>query len=286
MNRETRTLVVVGVAVVVAALASFGVYRAVQRIPARPAEAPTMYTVVAAEPLSMGARLTRDNLKIVAWPANAPVEGSFSKRDQIIDRGLIADVVANEPITSSKLAPVGAGSGLPPAIPAGMRAISVKVNEVVGVAGFVTPGTRVDVLATVKQGSGREGMSRVVVSDVQVLTAGTRYDQDKARKEGKPIPSTVVTLMVTPSDAERIALASEEGKVMLALRNPLDVSPTETTGIRMTALMGTQPTEAKPPVARHWAAAPAPAAPAVVPVNRVYTVEAIRAAKRSEEVIH
>jgi Flp pilus assembly protein CpaB len=140
----------------------------------------------------------------------------------VLDRGLIATVDENEPLTAAKLAPLGAGAGLPPSIPPGMRAVSVKVNEVVGVAGFVVPGTRVDVMVTLtNRQAQQESMTRVVVSNVQVLTAGTRYDQENA-KDGKPIPSTVVTLLVSPEDGERIALAGSEGQIMLTLRNPLD----------------------------------------------------------------
>ncbi len=115
-----------------------------------------------------------------------------------------------------------------------MRALSVKVNEVVGVAGFVVPGTRVDLLVTLRQDQNRDSMTRVVVSDVQVLTAGTRYDQEKAR-DGQPIPTTVVTLLVTPEDSEKVTLASSEGQIMLTLRNPMDRKPTETNGIRTAA---------------------------------------------------
>ena len=112
--------------------------------------------------------------------------------------------------------------------------MSVKVNEVVGVAGFVVPGARVDVLATLSGPS--RGMTRTVVSNVLVLTAGTRYDQDETRKDAKPIPTTVVTLSVLPEDAEKIALAQSEGRIMLALRNPLDSQPTETKGVELASL--------------------------------------------------
>ena len=143
----------------------------------------------------------------------------------MVDRGLISGLVENEPITESKLAPLESGAGLPPSIPPGMRAMSVKVDEVVGVAGFVVPGTRVDLVVTVKRrgdGVDEKPMSRTAISNVLVLTAGTRYDQEQGMK-GEPQPATVVTLAVTPEDAERIALAASEGKISLALRNPLDV---------------------------------------------------------------
>src|SRR5439155_26484437 len=122
-----------------------------------------------------------DAVKVVPWPANTPLAGGFTDVESVVDRGLIAPVVENEPLTESKLAPKAAGAGLPPSIPPGMRAMSVKVNEVVGVAGFVVPGTRVDVMVTMRQKD--ENIARVAVSNVQVLTAGTRYDQENARRE-------------------------------------------------------------------------------------------------------
>jgi pilus assembly protein CpaB len=192
----------------------------------------------------------------------------------------------NEPLTNAKLASLEAGAGLPPSIPPGMRAVSVKVNEVVGVAGFVVPGTRVDVMVTLtNRQQGQESMTRVVVSNVQVLTAGTRYDQENA-KEGTPIPSTVVTLLVTPEDGERIALAASEGQIMLTLRNPLDTDSTTTTGVRTAGLLGQA--AAPPPAARPVRAAARPVKPEVAPVApapSTYKVEAIRGAKRSEEIV-
>jgi pilus assembly protein CpaB len=285
MNRTTRTVVVVGVAVLVAAVASLGAYQAIKRMPVREVEVRSVYYVVAAHDMPMGARITKDYVKLVAWPASSPVVKGFSTIDSVLDRGLISPVVENEPLTEAKLAPLEAGAGLPPSITEGMRAVSVKVNEVIGVAGFVVPGTRVDVLVTLRRDNERDSMSRVVVSDVQVLTAGTRYDQEKA-KDGQPIPTSVVTLLVTPSDAERIALAQTEGQVMLTLRNPLDRKPTDTAGVRTGALLGQAP--APPPVVksekgRRVAVAPPPAPAA--PAPKFYTVEAIRAAKRAEEVV-
>ena len=197
MDRSKRTAVVVVIAVILAAVASLGMYRVVSRMPAKDAEAvKTVDVVVAQHPLTLGTRLTKDHVKLVKWPAETQVPGAFAKVEEVVDRGLIAAVEENEPLTATKLAPLEAGAGLPPSIPQGMRAVSVKVNEVVGVAGFVVPGTRVDVMVTLtNRQAQQESMTRVVVSNVQVLTAGTRYDQENA-KEGKPIPSTVVTLLV------------------------------------------------------------------------------------------
>jgi pilus assembly protein CpaB len=171
-----------------------------------------------------------------------------------------------------------------------MRAISVKVNEVIGVAGFAVPGARVDVVATVRRPT--DATARVLVSNVQVLTAGTRYDQERGR-DTKPIPSTVVTLMVTPSQAEKIALASTEGQITLMLRNPLDVAEPSTPGAQLARLVDDAAVQS-PPVQVAATARSMPTRPISQPKAALqptappligYTVEAIRAGKRSEEIV-
>jgi pilus assembly protein CpaB len=281
MNRKYRTLVVLLVAVAVASGASYFVYRAVSNIPVREIEVKSYYVAIATKALPVGTMLGPGDVKLVAWPASSPVAGGYTKVEEVVNRGLIAPVVENEPLTATKLAPIEAGAGLAPTIATGMRAISVKVNEVIGVAGFVVPGTRVDVVVTI--GRQEDSISRVIVSNVQVLTAGTKYDQDQA-KDGKPVPSSVVTLLVTPPDAERIALAATEGSIMLALRNPLDATTTETKGTRLASLMGAPDPAPVVRVAKGVpkAAIPAPAPP---PPPAIYQVETIRAAKRISEVV-
>jgi pilus assembly protein CpaB len=288
MHRNVRTLIVLAVAIVVATIATSGVYRAIQRMPVREVEVAHSYVVVASHPLLMGARLSASDLKLVAWPSRTPVEGAHAKAEEIVSRGVIAPVLENEPVTEAKLAPLEAGAGLPPTIPPGMRAISVRVNEVIGVAGFVIPGTHVDVFVTLKRQNQSDSETRIVVSNVQVLTAGTRYDQEKA-KSGEAMPSTVVTLLLSPQDAERTVLASSEGQVMLALRNPLDAALTSTTGTRTDGLFGAiarpvaRPVAPRPVVAEaHLPVVAVPPPPPPQP----YTVEAIRAAKRSNEQVY
>jgi pilus assembly protein CpaB len=287
MNRRTRTIVVLGIAVTTGAMASFGVYRAVAAMPAREAVVAQDYVVVAARALPVGTKLTAKDLRRVAWPKGTTVAGSASTIEALVGRGLTSGVLENEPVTESRVAPREAGAGLPPAIPPGMRAISVKVDEVVGVAGFVVPGTHVDVLVTMASRDRQQQMSRVVVSNVTVLTAGSRYDQEQANT-AKPIRSTVVTVLVSPEDAERIALAAAEGHIMLALRNPLDTAPTLTSGAHMTSLMGA-PEPAPVPVRRVVAPErPAPPVAAAVPApapEEAYKVIAIRAAQQKEEVV-
>jgi pilus assembly protein CpaB len=285
MSRNARLALVLAVALTAAGIASLVVYQVVSAIPVREVEIASQYAVVAAKSIPVGTIITTEHVKVVPWPARNPVPGSFTAIDKVVNRGAIVEVAENEPLTESKLAPLGAGGGLPPTIPEGMRAISVRTNEVVGVAGFVIPGTRVDVLVTLKQGaSTSEPVSRAVVSNVQVLTAGTRFDQEKARSEGKPIPSTVVTLLVTPQDAERISLAANEGQITLTLRNPLDVARTNTNGVRMANLLAepAAPVVPKRVEGRRVVVQAPPPAAAPAPM---YTVEAIRAAKRSEESV-
>jgi pilus assembly protein CpaB len=285
MNRNTRLLAVVAIALVCATIASYAVYHlfSTRVVSAGPRMA---FTIVAAKPIPTGTLITRELVKTVAWPAENQVPGSFTDVRQVIDRGAIDSIAMNEPLTDTKLAAVGAGAGLPPTIPPGMRGMSVKVNEVIGVAGFVVPGTRVDVLVTLEGKEDVESVARVVVSNVQVLTAGTRFDQEKSRQDGRPIPTSVVTLLVSPEDAERLTLAQNKGRITLTLRNPLDTLPTDTGGARMAGLMGLapKPQASEKPVVRAKptpAAAPAPAPEPPKP----YTVEAIRGAKRTEEQV-
>jgi pilus assembly protein CpaB len=295
MNRQYRTVIVMAIAVATAALASFGVYTALQRMPVREVEVGTVNVVVAAEPLDVGTQLRREQLKVVAWPVKTQVPGAFSDPNDVIDRGVIETINVNEPVTSRKVASKEQGAGLSPIIPQGMRALSIRVNDVISVAGYVVPGTRVDVIVTVgsQSATGNEPMSRTVVSNLLVLTAGTRYDTEKS-KDGKPQPVAVVTLAVVPEDAEKISLAQNQGSLSLALRNPLDVDPTKTGGIKMANLMrgGLTPepvvnVETRRVVARK----PAPVPPVVVappppPPPSVYKVETFRGAKRSEEIVN
>lgn len=282
MSRSTRTLLVLLLSVVVAGAASFLVYRQVQSVPVREVEVRSYQVAVAARALPPGTLLTASDVKLVPWPQSSPVAGAYNAVDAVVNRGLTAAVLENEPLTTAKVASREAGAGLPPMITQGMRAISVKVDEVIGVAGFVVPGTRVDVVVTLNQQ--QQGMSRTVVENAQVLTAGTRIDQEQAR-DGRPLPSTVVTLLVTPDQAERIALASTVGRITLTLRNPLDTTAYDTRGTRVSALMGAP--EPPPPAAavipvRRARVEPPPPPPAPLPA---YMVETIRAAKRGAEEV-
>jgi pilus assembly protein CpaB len=290
MDRNTRTLVVVLVALAAAGVATFGVARVIRSRPVIEREVAHTYVVAAAHTLAVGAMVSAADVKLVAWPERTPVPGAFAKVEDVVNRGVISQVLENEPITPTKLAPIGGGAGLPPTIPPGMRAVSIRVNDIVGVAGFVVPGTRVDVVLTLREGG--DNSTRVVLSNVQVLTAGTRYDQDKS-KSGEPIPTSVVTLLLTPEDASKMVLATSEGQIMLTLRNPLDQELAAIPVVRTANLVGGRP--APPAPAERPAPRPRPVvivqAPPVVapppppPPPKPYTVEAIRGAKRTEETV-
>jgi len=289
MNRNIRLLIVLIVALGAAGIASFAAWHAVRTMPQREVSVPTVPTVVASRALPLGTLVSPADLRVVAWPAASVVPGAFTTVEAVVNRGLVAGVAENEPVTAAKLAPAGTGGGLPPTIPKGMRAISIRVNEVVGVAGFVQPGAHVDVIAVVR-GDTNNTVSRVALTDIRVLAAGTRADQVRASTttNAPQAPATVVTLLVTPADAERLALASSEGSVTLVLRNPLDTGDVATDGTRLQALTGGRGGVA-PSMAPSAPMAPRRPAKAVVPekpeIPPPYTVETIRAAKRSQETL-
>jgi pilus assembly protein CpaB len=283
---RNRMFLVLVLAIVVGGGLAYGMYNFMQNQPVKTTSFATQPVVVAAADLQLGAELKKDDLQVMQFPAGKAPEGTFAKPEEVLGRGLIVPIVKNEPILRGKLASKEAGSGLPPVIPEGMRAISVRVNEVVGVAGYVLPGNRVDVLATANPTSQQSDMTtKVILSNVQVLTAGTRMEQDLAST--KPVQVTVVTLLVFPEQSERLALASTEGKIQLALRNPLDQGAPETPGIKTAGLMGS----VKAPAVRAATSgtsrprAAQPVTLGMTPSAPVPTVEMIRGDKRATEVI-
>jgi pilus assembly protein CpaB len=282
---RSRIFAVLAIAILAGGGLAYGTYNFMQNQPVKTVNTPTQPVVVAAADLQIGAEVKKEDLTVVNFPAGQAPQGSFSKPADIIGRGLIVPVVMHEPILSAKLASKEAGVGLPPVIPEGMRAVSVRVNEVIGVAGYVLPGTRVDVVATASPTNERsDTTSKLILSNVQVLTAGTRMEQDQ--EQGKPVQVTVVTLLVNPEQAERLALASTEGKIQLALRNPLDQGTPATPGIKTAALVG----NVKQAAVRQVATSARPKSGGqpmtqTIPVVVTPTVEVIRGDKRATEVI-
>jgi pilus assembly protein CpaB len=284
---RNRIFAVLALAVLAGGGLAYGTYNVINAQPVKTVNAPTQAVVVASADLPLGSELKKEDLSVVNFPVGAQPEGSFAKPQDLIGRGLIVSMVKNEPFLNAKLASKEAGAGLPPVIPEGMRAVSVRVNEVIGVAGYVLPGTRVDVVATASpNGSPQDATSKVILSNVQVLTAGTRMEQDQ--EKGKPMQVTVVTLLVYPEQSERLALASTEGKIQLALRNPLDQGAPETPGMKQGVLLGAVKAAPARQVASNTGHKAVPGkpvtqeAPAAAPLP---TVEIIRGDKRSAEVI-
>jgi pilus assembly protein CpaB len=279
-----RVFLVLALALTAGGVLAFGTYNYVQQRPTESVSMATRGVVVAATDLDIGAELGPDDVRVIQWPASSLPQNVFSDPKDVVGRGLILPVVQNEPLLPIKLASIEAGSGLPPAIPPGLRAVSVKVNEVIGVAGYTLPGTRVDVLATVSPNGQRgDTTSKVILTDVQVLAAGTKLERDT--EKGKPIPVNVVTLLVNPEEAERLTLAANEGKIQLALRNPLDKGNPATRGVRAAALLGTAPpVRALPRSLPRRTAEVAVSLPAPV-VNESVTVEIIRGDKRAQEFV-
>src|SRR5438105_2524165 len=185
MNRM-RLFIVFGLAITVGGVFAYATHNYVQNAQGRTVSIPTRPVVVAAADLEVGAELSRDDVRIIDWPANAVPAGAIGDPNEVFGRGLILPLIQNEPILPMKLASKEAGAGLPPAIPPGLRAVSVRVNEVIGVAGYVLPGTHVDVVATVSPSEQRENTtSKVILTNVQVLAAGTKIEQGD--KDKKPI---------------------------------------------------------------------------------------------------
>jgi pilus assembly protein CpaB len=281
---RSRIFAVLAIAILAGGGLAYGTYNVINAKPVNAAApAPTQPVVVASADLPLGAALKADDLKIVNFPKGQAPEGAYDKVNDLVGIGVTIPMVRNEVVLPAKLATKEAGVGLPPVIPEGMRAVSVRVNEVIGVAGYVLPGNRVDILATASPTDAHQDtITKVILANVQVLTSGTRMEQDQ--EKGKPMQVTVVTLLVFPDQAERLALASTEGKIQLALRNPLDKSAPETPGIKPATLMGLA--KAPAPVRTSTKTlAPVPVTTQAPAAAILPTVEVIRGDKRSAEVI-
>ncbi len=280
MNR-TRMMVVGLAALVVSLIVTLWVYRELSgRLTGGPK--PAREIVVAAKNVSMGAILKAEDLKTIPWPGDVDLAGSFGKIDDAVGRGAILPLAANEPVLEARLAPKGSG-GLTAAIPEGMRALAVKVNDVVGVAGFAVPGTRVDVVLSGSPEGNDFEFSKTILENVQVLSAGQDVEIDR---EGKPKNVQVITLLLTPEQAQKLALGSIDGQIRLALRNPMDQKVADPAPVSKKALYQQGEAEAPPkPAPRRVArAAPPPPVAAEPPPPKQFEVELIRGADREKLV--
>src|SRR5207237_4487238 len=268
MNR-TRLLFIGVVALVLGAWVSYRVYHTLQAGTNANKE-PGVDVVVAANDIAVGAKIEDKDIKFARFPASDAPPGYYSRKQQVLGRGVIQQIGKGEFLLSNKLAAENAGSGLPGLIPPGMRAVSVRVNEVVGVAGFVQPGTRVDVLLTGNPGSGQQ-QTTTVLENVGVIAAGQRLERNAA---GEAQMAPVITLLVSPDDAQKLTLASTEGRIQLALRNPVDTKQQDLPTVKSNSLYknisATTPVVRERPKRKTVEVPPAPA---------FYTVEVIRGNK-------
>lgn len=217
MNR-TRLLMIGALALALGFLASVTVYKRLQTGTGSSSD-PMIDVIVAADDLQVGTKVDEHDIRIIKIPASALPAGAPRRRSDVIGHGVIIPMTKGEFVLSTKLAGDNAGAGLPALITNGMRAVSVRVNEVVSVAGFVTPGTRVDVLLTGTPTGANEPETTTVLQNVLVLASGHTLERTST---GEAQNTAVITLLVTPEDAEKLTLASSEGHIQLALRNPLD----------------------------------------------------------------
>jgi len=290
MYFDRRFLTVVGVSLVWALLVAGAFYRLAGGRSGRAHAAPTRQVAVATKTLPVGSLVDRASVTLRGVSEELFPAGAFSRVEDVVDRPVIQDIQAGEPLVEARLAVKGSGAGLGPLIPPGMRAVSVRVNDVVGVAGFVLPGMRVDVLVTGKPGANGDLQTQTVLQNIAVLSAGQTIQSDP---KSQPIVAPVVTLLVSPAEAEALTLANSEGHIQLVLRNSTDRTVTATGGRWLRQLYDSRPAEPLPaPPAVRRVSAPAPpavraappvVAPAPVPAAEPDRMVVIQGSKKQVE---
>lgn len=289
---DRRFLTVLGVSLLFALIVSSIFYQMTARAsgPKKVDQGEAKDLVVAAKPLSVGITVKPADVKITKVTGDQFPKGAFSKVEEVIDRPVISNILLDEPLLEGRLATRGSGLGIAPIIPVGMRAVTVRVNDVVGVAGFVMPGMRVDVLVTGRP-PGQEGtLTTTVLQNITVLTAGTTIQPDS---RGQAINAPNVTLLVNPDQAEILTLASSEGRIQLVLRNGSDQTIEKTPGRQIAELFGTAPKQQqraaeprpRPKPRPAVVAQPAPAPPPPPPAPPVDQVVVIRGNQRTVETV-
>jgi pilus assembly protein CpaB len=280
-----RVLVAFGIAWLSALVLSWWLYRTT----AAPQAPDVVRIVAAAKDLPIGKRLEAADLKLISVERKDVPKGAFLKTADIVERAIAVPMSASEPVLAAKLAGKGSGEGLTALIEPGMRAVSVQVNEISGVAGFIQPGTRVDVLFTRIFSSG-DAATTTILQNVKVIAYGRQLDP-AAKIEARDPKPTVATLLVTQDQAERLVLAEQRGRIQLALRNLLDGQIAEPSDPVESADLGIEdPRRPRPaPAPRSLpAAAPVPQAqpvqkPPEPPVDRSVKVRIYRGDKVTEE---
>jgi pilus assembly protein CpaB len=283
---DRRFLTVLGVSLVFALVVASIFYQITARAGGprkteaqQPAE--TKDIVVASRPLAVGVTIKPADLKIDKIVPAAFPKGAFSKMEEVVDRSVISNILVDEPVLDPRLAPRGSGVGLAPIIPPGMRAVSIRVNDVSGVAGFVLPGMRVDVLVTGRPASMNDTVTTTCLQNMMILSAGTAMQADS---KGQAIPAPTVTLLADPAQAEVLTLANGEGRIQLVLRNGSDQVVVKTPGKELSELYGFHKAKAEPSAPRPHRQAPAVAAvpPPPPPPDQIMV---IRGTQRSVETV-
>src|SRR5579864_2873752 len=284
---DRRFLTVLGVSLLFALVISSVFYQMTARAGGTKKAEPSEFkdVVLAARPLSVGVTVKPADIKLGKVPAGAFPKGAFGKAEEVIDRPVISNVLMDEPILEGRLAVRGSGLGLAPIIPVGMRGVTVRVNEVTGISGFVLPGMRVDVLVTGRPPTAEGTITATCLQNMLVLSAGTAMQPDA---RGQAIQAPTVTLLATPEQAETLTLANNEGRIQLVLRNGSDQTIEKTPGREVAELYGERAARKKP--------VEAPARPRTRVVNVVATappppppppdqIIVIRGTQKSVEVV-
>lgn len=258
---DRRFLTVLGVSLLFALVISTVFYQMTARAgPGKRTDSGDMRDiVVASRPLGVGASVRAADIKIAKMPASVFPKGAFSKPEEVLDRPVMGAILLDEPLLEGRLAIRGSGVGLAPIIPVGMRAVSVRVNDVAGVAGFVLPGMRVDVLVTGRPPEMNGTVTTTCLQNILVLSAGTTIQADG---KGQAIQAPTVTLLVSPDQAETLTLANNEGHIQLVLRNGSDQTIEKTSGREVSELYGMRAQRPKP------SGEPRPARPRAQPAPR------------------
>jgi pilus assembly protein CpaB len=274
MNRN-RLLMIGFIALALGALVSFAVYKNLQSNRSGN-QTPGEEILVAADDLQVGTKIEEKDIKFVRFPSTDLPTGVFHIKNKVIGRGVVAPISRGEFILTNKLAGENAGSGLPSLIPPGMRAVSVRVNDTTSVSGFVLPGTRVDVLLTGSPQGSSEPQTTTVLENVAVIATGQRLERNSA---GDPQTTPVITLLVSPDDAQKLTLASNQGHIQLALRNPMDTRQEELAAARSSSLYKIAPPAATPaqPRPKRIAVSMAPPPPSV------FKIEIYKGDKKEEQ---
>jgi pilus assembly protein CpaB len=256
--RNKRLLIAIAAAIVFGSVAAVSVYRYLAQAQAYTKSLNNI--VVARVDIPVGERIIEEQLAVVQLPRSAAPEGTFSKIDEnLIGRVAVTRIAAREPVTESRLAPVGSAAGLSSVIPEGYRAMNVRVDDVVGISGFIMPGALVDIVVVIDRPEGdnqRDRVSKIVLQNIKVLANGANLDKPKNEKEVERVKT--VTLQVTPEQAEKLALASTEGRLQLVMRNSIDQGDEVTSGATRKSLLTGERAQPVPEAGPDKGAKPAP----------------------------